>query len=196
MISTELKATLDPDSSRRVKSALDQFPIAVQDRVVNIAFRRFFKAEKRMIAPLNKLPARDLRAKTKVYGKGLAWGAIGYRTSRPKSTTAKTSGRALRASYDASGTGWRSHFEELGTHAWSSSLRIPPSARQRGRGWKRGLYHRGRGTYLRGTNASVIAHRAMAPQLIRYLTDAINELVYTQTLAARKPVTMRVEDFG
>lgn len=186
MNSAELKATVDPESTRRIKSALEQFPLAVQDRLISIAFKKFFKQEKRLIAPMNNLPAKDLRAKCKIYGNSTVWGAVSYRTSRVKDSPMKPSGRALRQAYDANGTGWRSHFEEVGTHTWSSTLRIPPMSKQLGRGWKRGLYHRGRGKYLRGTNASVFAHRIMAPQFRTFVIEAIDDAVKTANLERRQ----------
>jgi hypothetical protein len=167
-------ASVDQRTANQIKLALDQFPLAVQDSVVRSAMRPFLRKEMQLIRAANgaKLPKKDLKAKIKVFNSGVCWGATAYRTGKAKTGTGEIGGRNLRAAYDAAGTGWRSHFTELGTHTWSSTLRTPPSAR--GLGWKRGLYHRGRGKYLRGTHASELTHRAMSSQFQTMLVNALN----------------------
>ena len=165
-------ATVDRKTAEQLRKALDQFPLAVQDSVVRKALRPFLQKEMSLIraANGNRLPKKDLKSKIKVFRSGVCWGSTAYRTG--KVNIGDKGGRAKRKAYDAAGTGWRSHFAELGTHAWSTSLRTPPGAR--GLGWKRGLYHRGRGTFLRGTHASELAHRAMTGQFQTMLVQALN----------------------
>lgn len=165
-------ATVDPKTAAQLRKALDQFPLAAQDAIIRKAMRPFLNKEMQLIrsANGNRLPKKDLKAKVKVFRSGVCWGATAYKTG--KVNIGQAVGRAKRAAYDAAGTGWRSHFAELGTHTWSSTLRTPPSAR--GLGWKRGLYHRGRGKFIRGTHASELAHRAMSGQFQKMLVDALN----------------------
>lgn len=165
-------ATVDRKTAEQLRKALDQFPLAVQDSVVRKALRPFLQKEMSLIraANGNRLPKKDLKSKIKVFRSGVCWGSTAYRTG--KVNVGDKGGRAKRKAYDAAGTGWRSHFAELGTHAWSTLLRTPPGAR--GLGWKRGLYHRGRGTYLRGTHASELAHRAMTGQFQTMLVQAMD----------------------
>jgi len=172
----ELKLTLDPTVQRKFQKALDQLPLEVQDRVVKRAMRPFLNEEMKLIRARNgnRLPGRDLKAKIKTFRSGVTWAAIGYKTPIRSSKRDKgtTRGRAQRAVYDMDGTGWRSHFAELGFHTWSKSL---PRPRDRHfLGWKRGLTHRGRGNWVRGTYASILAHRAMAPQFRKRLLDGLN----------------------
>ena len=169
---------IDPGSERRLRAALDQFPISVQDAIVRKAMRPFLAKELKIIRSLNgdRLPSKDAKAKVKVMRGGVVWGAAAYKTGTGRKPP-ESGGRALRDVYDSWGTGWRSHFTELGTHAWSSTLRIPPAAGRFGRGWKRKLYHRGRGTLIRGTHASEIAARMMAPEFRPMVIKAVNEAI-------------------
>lgn len=193
-----LSATVDPKTARQLRLALDQFPLAAQDAIVRKAMKPFLAKEMQLIraANQNKLPSNQLKAKVKVYKSGVCWGSAAYKTGRADTGTGEVGGRRKRAIYDAAGTGWRSHFTELGTHAWSTSLRTPPSAR--GIGWKRGLYHRGRGTYLRGTHASELAHRAMSSQFAPMLVKALNLLIESrnQSVGRAAPRMMLVEEFA
>lgn len=190
-------ATVDPKTAAQLRKALDQFPLAAQDAIIRKAIKPFLKKEMALIRAANadKLPAKDLKAKVKVFKSGVCWGATAYKTKRVKTGTGEIGGRRLRAVYDSAGTGWRSHFTELGTHAWSTSLRTPPSAR--GLGWKRGLYHRGRGKYLRGTHASELAHRAMTGQFQNMLVLALNLAIESRnySVGKLKPRFLRVEEF-
>ena len=183
----------DPRSAEAVRKALEQFPIAVQDKLVRSAMRPFMNAEMRKIRALNatRLPTKDLKGKIRIY-KGIAWGAVAYKVGR--ANTGGTGGRARRAAYDAAGTGWRSHFAELGTHAWSATLRRPPTAR--GLGWKRGLYHRGRGKYIRGTHASQLVHAAMAPQFSKLLADQLSLLIQSKRTLVGNRTLRTVEEFS
>lgn len=165
-------ATVDRKTAEQLRKALDQFPLAAQDAIVRKAMRPFLTKEMNLIRAANgpRLPKKDMKAKIKVFRSGVVWGSTAYKTG--KVNVSDKGGRAKRMAYDAAGTGWRSHFAELGTHAWSTSLRTPPGAR--GLGWKRGLYHRGRGTFLRGTHASELAHRAMSGQFQTMLVQALD----------------------
>lgn len=188
-------ATVDRKTAEQLRKALDQFPLAVQDATVRKALRPFLTKEMGLIraANGNRLPKKDLKSKIKVFRSGVCWGSTAYRTGR--ANVNGIAGRAKRNAYDAAGTGWRSHFAELGTHAWSTSLRSPPSAR--GLGWKRGLYHRGRGTYLRGTHASELAHRAMTGQFQIMLVEALNIAIDKRNYAVGSIPKrfMKVEEF-
>lgn len=190
-----LSATVDPKTARQLRLALDQFPLAAQDAIVRKAIRPFLAKEMKLIRSLNgdRLPKKDLKGKVKIFRSGVAWGATAYKVGRP--VKGQVGGRALRAQYDAAGTGWRSHFAELGTHAWSTSLRTPPSAR--GIGWKRRLYHRGRGTFIRGTHASELAHRAMASQFQPMMVNALNMLIESKRRLLGQRINLkRVEEFA
>lgn len=194
MTSFNATATVDPKTTRQLKLALDQFPLAAQDAIVRKAIRPFLAKEMQLIRALNgnRLPPNDMKAKVKVFRSGVAWGSTAYKTG--KVTVGVTVGRAKRALYDAAGTGWRSHFTELGTHTWANSLRTPPSAR--GLGWKRGLYHRGRGKYLRGTHASELAHKAMSSQFQPMLINALNLAIDRRNYSmGRVQRFRRVEEF-
>lgn len=188
-------ATVDRKTAEQLRKALDQFPLAVQDATVRKALRPFLTKEMGLIraANGNRLPKKDLKSKIKVFRSGVCWGSTAYRTGR--ANVSGIGGRAKRSAYDAAGTGWRSHFAELGTHAWSTSLRSRPSAR--GLGWKRGLYHRGRGTYLRGTHASELAHRAMTGQFQTMLVEALNIAIDKRNYAVGSIPKrfMKVEEF-
>lgn len=195
MTAFSLTATVDQKSAAQLRQALNQFPLAVQDAVVRKAMRPFLTEEMRMIRAKNagKLPPNHLKAKVKVFRSGVAWGACAYKTGR--ANVGDAGGRLKRLAYDAAGVGWRSHFTELGTHAWSSALRTPPSAR--GKGWKRKLYHRGRGTYLRGTHASELTHSAMAGKFQQYLIDALNLEIERRnySLGNARPKMKLVQEF-
>jgi len=171
-------AKIDPDSERKLRAALDQFPIAVQDAIVRKAMRPFLSKELKSIRAINgnKLPAKDAKAKVKIMPGGVVWGAVAYKTGSGRKPPDK-GGRGLRAVYDSWGTGWRSHFTELGTHAWSSALAVPPSAGRYGKGWKRKLYHRGRGTFIRGTHASEVTARMFQSQFRPMVISAVNSAI-------------------
>lgn len=188
-------ATVDQKTQAQLKAALEQFPLAVQDRIVRNAIRPFLNKEMQQIRALNatKLNPRHLKGKVKIFRSGVAWGSTAYRTG--KVSTGQATGRARRELYDLEGVGWRSHFTELGTHTWSSALRRPPRAR--GLGWKRGLYHRNRGNYLRGTHASEIVHRAMAPLFAGMLRDALNLAIQKRNagVGGAAPAMRMVQEF-
>ena len=172
---------IDTDSARRLRIALEQFPLAVQDSIVREGMRPFLGKELSMIRALNagKLPPNQAKSKVKAFKGGVLWGSVAYKTAKPSDSTKELAGRAKRAAYDSDGVGWRSHFTELGTHAWSSTLRRPPLAR--GKGWKRGLYHRGRGKFIRGTFASEITARAMTPVFFKSMSDAVRHAVLSRS---------------
>lgn len=188
-------ATVDPKSLQEVRNALDQFEVAVQDRITKSALRRFAKLEMTGISQANGkyLNPKHMAFRVKFWPKGIAWLGVGYRYRPGSFGTGEIGGRKLRDAYDAEGEGWRSHFAELGFHTWSTSLRRPPSAKQLGKGWKKRLYHRGRGAFKRGTKASEITHQALSPRLLPYLKAEI-EFVLAQLKpdgkrkARRKPM--------
>lgn len=184
----------DPKSLEEIRNALDQFEVAVQDRITRSALRQFAKLEMTGISQGNGrwLNPKHMAFRVKFWPRGIAWLGVGYRTIPGTFPGGSLNGRSLRRAYDLYGEGWRSHFAELGFHTWSKSLRIPPSAKVLKRGWKKGLYHRGRGDFKRGTKASEITHQAMSPRLIPFLKREI-EFVMSQKIdgkkrARRKPV--------
>lgn len=197
MQSFSVTTSVDKDTERKLRQALEQFPIAVQDAMVRKAIRKFLNAEMKQIRALNgsKLNPSHLKAKVKLFRSGVSWGATAYKMSRPNHAAKNgVGGRALRTVYDAGGVGWRSHFAELGTHTWSKALRTPPSAR--GLGWKRGLYHRGRGQYLRGTHASELVHRAMAPMFANMVATELRLLIEGKRQLLGNKTLRTVEEFS
>jgi hypothetical protein len=193
-MSFTVTATVDPKSLEEIRNALDQFEVAVQDRITKSALRQFAKLEMTGISQGNGqwLNPKHMAYRVKFWPKGIVWLGVGYRYRPGSFGSGEGGGRRRRAAYDAEGEGWRSHFAELGFHTWSTSLRRPPSAKQLGKGWKKGLYHRGRGYFKRGTKASEITHQAMSPRLIPFLQREI-EFVMSQKIkgnkrARRKPV--------
>lgn len=178
---SNLSYSVNPVSLADVKAKLNYFTIAVQDKIVRKAARRFARDEIAAIAPKNgqTLPPYDLKHKVKIFRSGVVWIAVGYRTGRGN-FPGEVGGRARRKLYDAEGTGWRSHFTELGFHAWPRGAVFGRSEEQRaslGKGWKRGLRHRGRGIYKRGTRASELTHYMMGPRLLKYLSEELAEQI-------------------
>jgi hypothetical protein len=166
----------NPSDLAKLKAELNQFAIATQDAIVRKAARKFASEEIARLAPRNRatLPPRDAKKKIKIFKSGVVWIAVGYKTGY--GNYGDLGGRARRKAYDLEGTGWRSHFTELGFRSWAKGMRFGRSDEQRaslGKGWKRGLRHRGRGVYHRGTRASELVHYMMAPKLIGYLQDEL-----------------------
>jgi hypothetical protein len=166
---------LDGASAAEVKRLLEQFPLAVQDRVMRRALWNY----NRMIAKTVKAqrPSRTgkLRRATSVKMKnykGVMWGAVAGRTGLPKDRVIPPSGKARRAIYDMN-AGWREHFTELGWHSWPSG----DPRRGKGKGWKKGLFHRGRGTYHRGSLALLTAAQVFQPRLRSFLVESLTEAV-------------------
>ena len=169
-----LNFRIDPESERSVLQALNQFEISVSDRIVRKALREFARYEMAKIAPLNQqLNPKHEKYRIRYWPNGIAWLGIGYYVgpmgARFKDTP--RGGRALRRYYDQNGEGWRSHFAELGFHTWPRGARIPEG--RGGRGWKRKLYHRGRGGYHRGTKASLLVHQAVGPLVRQFIAREI-----------------------
>ena len=170
-------AKLDQASAAEVKRLLEQFPIAVQDRVMRRALWNY----NRMIAKATKAQRptrtgqlkRATSVKMKNY-KGLIWGAVAGRTGLPKDREIPPSGKARRAFYDVN-AGWREHFTELGWHSWSKAWTSP--GRGAGKGWKLGRLHRGRGNYHRGSLALLTAAQVFQPRLRVFLNEALTEAV-------------------
>ena len=193
---SSLSASIDPKSIQAIKNALDEFAVDVQDRITKSALRQFAHIQMTGISQHNMrwLNPKHMAYRVKFWPSGIAWLGVGYRTPPGQSYAsnyARAKGRAARRIYDEEGTGWRSHFAELGFHSWGAGLKRPPVSRKSGRGWKKGLYHRGRGVYHRGTLASVIVQQATSPLLIPYLEREIQfmrEKKYLGKKARRKKV--------
>lgn len=159
---------LDKKSLEEVTAALREFSAELQTRIAKSALRQFARFQMSSIRAGNAgyLNPKHLAYRVKFWPSGIAWLGVGYRQT-PGFINYAAAGRALRTEYDAQGVGWRSHFAELGFHTWGGGLQRPPG--RKGKGWKKGLYHRGRGVAHRGTLSSVITARATSPMLLPFL---------------------------
>lgn len=198
-MSNALSFNVRPGDLAKIKTELNKFTIAAQDAIVRKAARNFANDEIARLAPRNKdLAPRDAKRKIKIFKSGVVWLAVGYRMGGGDFSLLQ--GRVRRKAYDAAGTGWRSHFAELGFHTWAKGMYherldpafVPGSRQQRtawrkglirgkGKAWKRGLKHRGRGVYHRGTRASELVHAMMAPKLLQYLNSALRYEIERRT---------------
>lgn len=172
----EVSAKLDNASMLQVRHALEQFPLAVQDRVMRRALwqynTRIAKATKGLRASRTGRLRRATSVKIKNY-KGVCWGSVAARTGLPKDTPIPPSGKARRAIYDMN-AGWREHFTEIGWHSWPKGLKFPGV---KGRGWKKGKYHRGRGQYHRGSLALLTMAQVFQPRLLPLLVDSLKQAI-------------------
>lgn len=200
MSSANLKVSVDPRDLGDIKKALNYFTIAVQDRIAKTALRRFANDEIAKIRSINSavLTPSHLKQKIRVFRSGIIWLGVGY--NDPPGSVPKTAGagRARRRAYDSMGVGWRSHFQELGFHSWAKGM--PHPGKQlgqlyRGRGWKRKLRHRGRGTYHRGSRASELVHKLMAPKVLSYLWVEI-KFAIDKASSGKRARRMAVGTFG
>lgn len=199
-MSNALSFNVRPGDLAKIKTELNKFTIAAQDAIVRKAARRFADDEISRLAPKNlaTLPPRDAKKKIKIFKSGVVWIAVGYKTGRGNFDD--VAGRARRKAYDLEGTGWRSHFTELGFHTWAKGMyheRLDPSfvpvsrqqrtawrkglIRGKGKAWKRGLKHRGRGVYHRGTRASELTHYMMAPKILQYINEVLRVEIERRT---------------
>lgn len=190
-MSSDLAITVNKKSQAELQAWLNMFPVAMQDALMKRALRQY--ARDAMAVMKAQTPNRypdaknSIRYKMKLWPSDIIWVGIGYRTIPGQSAGRFAFGRQRRAIYDEEGVGWRTHFMELGFHTWSSALRKPPTAR--GLGWKRGLYHRGRGSYKRGKFVSQIAAQATSGKVVPYM---IRELDFaTRQALARSKREMR-----
>ena len=160
--------SLDKKSLEEVTAALREFSAELQDRIAKGALRQFAKFQMAGIRAGNagNLNPKHLAYRVKMWPSGIAWLGVGYRQP-PGFLNVAGTGSARRVAYDAMGVGWRSHFTELGYHTWGGGLQRPPG--RKGKGWKKGLYHRGRGVAHRGTLSSVITAQATSPMLLPFL---------------------------
>jgi hypothetical protein len=189
------------NSLAEVKLALDQYAIAVQDRITRSALRQFAKDEcariKAARGGIYAASSKHLGFRIKFWPSGVVWLGVGDRiipgfSSANSGSNRNIGGRAKRRIYDEEGLGWRTHFGELGWHTW------PRGAPHNGvgRGWKKSLRHRGRGGYHRGTRASEIVHRTFGPNVLGYL---IRELQFmdakkTKGRKARRGAVPRLQE--
>jgi hypothetical protein len=178
-------ATISPASLERVKNALDEFTIKTQDGIVRTALRNYSKQVARLTRAMTPSASgvsdKSLSYKAKMHSSGVGWSAVGFKTSGRPVPKGTKSGRGLRKVYDSYGSGWRSHFTELGFHAYPIGRPSPWG----GRGWKRGQYHRGQGQFHIGTFASIKAQEVLGSTLLRHLQVEIYKA--TQQLNGRKP---------
>lgn len=184
--------SLDKKSLEEVTAALREFSAELQDRITKSALRSFAKLQMAGIGQGNArwLNPKHLAYRVKFWPSGIAWLGVGYHQP-PGFVNFGPAGRARRTAYDAAGVGWRSHFAELGFHTWGGGLQRPPG--RKGFGWKKGLYHRGRGVAHRGTLSSVITAQATSPLLLPYLRRELafmNAQKFSGKRARRKPIRM------
>jgi hypothetical protein len=167
-LSAAITVSLDKKSLEEVTAALREFSAELQDRIAKGALRQFAKFQMAGIRAGNagNLNPKHLAYRVKMWPSGIAWLGVGYRQP-PGFLNVAGTGSARRVAYDAMGVGWRSHFTELGYHTWGGGLQRPPG--RKGKGWKKGLYHRGRGVAHRGTLSSVITAQATSPMLLPFL---------------------------
>lgn len=175
MTSPNITIRPDPKSLDEIRKALDAFEIKTQDAIARKALRNYSKSVARLARSLTPSASgvsdKSLAYKVKMNPSGVAWSAVGYKTTgRPIPKQGK-GGRALRKVYDSYGSGWRSHFTELGFHSYPVGRQSPYG----GLGWKRGQYHRGTGRYRIGTFATIKAQQVLGPTLLRHLQAALYE---------------------
>jgi hypothetical protein len=191
-LSAAITVSLDKKSLEEVTAALREFSAELQDRITKSALRSFAKLQMAGIRAGNagNLNPKHLAYRVKFWPSGIAWLGVGYRQP-PGFINYAGAGRSRRTAYDAAGVGWRSHFTELGYHTWGGGLQRPPG--RKGFGWKKGLYHRGRGVAHRGTLSSVITAQATSPMLLPFLRRELafmNAQKFSGKRARRKPIRM------
>lgn len=176
----QLNITVDPTSARALKSALERVPLDMQDKAAGKAMRRFGKIVIAKARPSirSSTVRRGLAAKVKKY-KMLTWLGVGTKMTRLPQKT-QSGSRAKRDSYDTYTPGWRSHWEELGWHTWAKGWQRV--RRGLGRAWKRGLKHRGRGVFHRGSKALTISANSSAIQFRSIVADEVAK--YTRSISA------------
>ena len=176
-----LSVTANQISLEDIRAALDEFAIKVQDRACKRALREFAEHQKPILRSKNRglLNPSHIKYRVKVWPSGVVWMGLGYYEPPGNFGDDDVRGRARRRAYDAAGVGWRSHFTELGFHTWPKDAARPASAV--GRGWKRKLRHRNRGTYHRGTQASRFTLQATSPRIRDYLMREIEFLRMQRT---------------
>jgi len=178
------------NSLAEVKLALDQYAIAVQDRITRSALRHYAKDECARIKAARgatyAASSKHLGFRIKFWPSGVVWLGVGDRimpgtSSASREANRHIGGRAKRRIYDEEALGWRTHFGELGWHTY------PRGAPHNGvgRGWKKGLRHRGRGGYHRGTRASEIVHRTFGPQVLSYLIYELQLMEAPKTMGRK-----------
>ncbi|MFM1935168.1 MAG: hypothetical protein RI990_127 [Planctomycetota bacterium] len=174
-------AELNQASAADVKRMLEQFPLAVQDRVMRRALwsynAKIAKAAKAARPVRTGRLKKSTSVKIKRY-KWSMWGAVAARTGLPKDGVIPASGKARRVVYDVN-AGWREHFTELGWHSWSKSW--PKPGKGSGKDWKKKRYHRGRGNYHRGSMALITAAQVFQPRLRQHLNEALRDAVVKYT---------------
>lgn len=176
-----LQLTISVDSRSRgaLRKALNRVPLDLQEKAGKKALRTFGGRITRRARPSIewRKTAASLATKIKKYRKTVLWMVVGSKVIDSKKNKTRPfgnlRGRALRDAYDSLSPGWRSHWEELGFHAWQKGWQVPK--RNLGRGWKQGLRHRGRGVFHRGSKALSNAYKMVAPQYMKIMTDAIDK---------------------
>lgn len=194
-----LTANINPVQMRYLSKQLEGLPAALQDKCVRNALRRWGKGvQQRTISATVKKTgavAKSVRVKVKAYQRGLImWAAIGHESLMSGEFSRLFKGRARRASY---GGGWRAHFTELGFHQWSPQWSMNEKQRDvrrkrrslfgqgKGKGWRLGRYHRGRGVFYRGTYPLTRSGAAMIGVLLPLIIDEANRRKNEIARAAR-----------
>jgi hypothetical protein len=197
-----LSVKFDPNerSLRDVEKALAGYPAALQDKIVRNALRRWCKGTQQLAAAQTKKTtgkvARSLRVKVKAYDRGrVMWAAVGH-GRMSYGDLSMVGGRAKRAIYDTD-AGWRAHFVEFGFHQWSPQWSMAQKQRDvrrkresrfgqgKGSGWRLGRYHRGRGTFYRGTEPLTRAGKVRASVLLPLIIAEVERNKQQLARAAR-----------
>jgi len=158
-----LSVKFDPNerSLRDVEKALAGYPAALQDKIVRNALRRWCKGTQQLAAAQTKKTtgkvARSLRVKVKAYDRGrVMWAAVGH-GRMSYGDLSMVGGRAKRAIYDT----------------------------DKGSGWRLGRYHRGRGTFYRGTEPLTRAGKVRASVLLPLIIAEVERNKQQLARAAR-----------
>lgn len=110
------QAQVDPKSLRRVERYLREVDPKVRKRIARDAMRGWGKtvrnAARRFTHPNSKRTRRQLTYKVRAY-KRAVWAAVGVKAERVKNTRPEQ-----RLGRKSPFVGWKSHFFEVGWHAW------------------------------------------------------------------------------
>jgi len=206
MQSVSLTMHANPRQMQILTETLEGWPAAIQDKCVRNALRRWGKGvqQRAAAATVKKTGAvaRSLRVKVKAYDRGrIMWAAVGH-GRMSYGDIGEIKGRARRAIYDTDG-GWRAHFTELGFHQWSPSWSMSEKQREvrrkreslfgqgKGKGWRLGRYHRGRGVFYRGTMPLTRSGASMVGMLLPLIKDEVERRKNELARAARAQGAVR-----
>lgn len=110
-----MTATVDQESLRRLTKCLERFDPAVRKRIAKDALRPWGKvvrqAARRFAWKNAERTKKQLTVKVKTY-KRAVWAGVGVKTEKVKTPPSERLGRYSPF------VGWKSHFMEVGWHAW------------------------------------------------------------------------------